>query len=365
MTSLSDVLRKRHLPALDGLRAVAVGVVMLSHDGISAVPGDLGVTAFFVLSGFLITWLLLKERERTGGVSLRAFYLRRALRIFPAYLAFIGLSIGMDAFLGTPWAHSRILAALTYTINYQNAFNGHTGPAAHAWSLAVEEQFYLLWPLLMVLLGPVKRARVGLVALIIAVCAWRSFLFLGMGAPDSYVYNAFDTRFDSLAIGCLLAMVAASPGFLRAAHAVARRAWYPLPVVAAIYVSRELIGSNWHYSAGFTVDSLLVAVLITQLLQLSSTRGWSWLNSRFAVWMGALSYPLYLWHAWGLSAADNITGTEALLPNLVVGVILSFILASCSYYGIEKYFLGIKDRLTRARQPGSVSLDAAPASRTS
>jgi len=354
VTPLSEVLNRRHLPALDGLRAVAVGIVMVYHAGFTAISGDLGVTAFFVLSGFLITWLLLKEQDRNGRISLRSFYIRRSLRIFPAYFVFVGISWALDLALGDPWELGALISAATYTINYRNALGGHDGPIAHAWSLAVEEQFYLIWPLLLIAFLRSGRLRSGLVAIIVGVCAWRTLLFLGFRVPDHYVYNAFDTRFDSLAIGCLMAVLALSPRFVHAAPRLARRAWYPIPVILAILFSRDHIGREWHHSLGYTVDSVLVAVVIIQLLQLSSGPGWKWLNSRLAVWIGAISYPLYLWHGWGLGLADNVTRSDIRWLNLIVGFGLSFAIASASYYGLEKHFLKLKDRLSRGAAVGQV-----------
>lgn len=253
----------------------------------------------------------------------------------------------LDFLLDDPWNGLSIVTAVTYTVNYRNAFLGHIGPIAHAWSLAVEEQFYLLWPFLLIMLSRRQKLRSGLIAIIVGVCAWRSVLYLGFGAPEHYVYNALDTRFDSLAIGCLMAVLTNSPRFLSKASLVARRAWYPLPVIVLIYVSRVLIGQDWHYSVGFTVDSLLMALVIVQLMQLSRAPGWRWLNFRFVMWLGTLSYPLYLWHLWGLGIADNITRSQAFLPNMLLGFALSIALAAASYYGIEKYFLGLKERLAR------------------
>jgi peptidoglycan/LPS O-acetylase OafA/YrhL len=113
------LLHQRHLPALDGMRAIAVLIVILGHEGVHGVPpADLGVSIFFVLSGFLITWLLLLEEESTGDVSLRRFYVRRALRIFPAYFAYLAFSFTLDSVLGDMrWKHL-LLPALTYTVNY-------------------------------------------------------------------------------------------------------------------------------------------------------------------------------------------------------------------------------------------------------
>ena len=143
---LRATLAGRHLPGLDGLRALSVFTVIAYHAG-APVPGDLGVSAFFVLSGFLITWLLMKELEETGRISLRDFYARRTLRIFPAYYVFIIGSLVLDTARGFPWPGEMTLSAFTYTVNYYNAIRGHPSTGiAHAWSLAVEEQFYLLWP---------------------------------------------------------------------------------------------------------------------------------------------------------------------------------------------------------------------------
>src|SRR5450759_2378891 len=201
----------KHLPALDGIRALAVFVVILYHSGVvTNVPGDLGVTAFFVLSGFLITWLLDKEYDRTGTVSLKEFYIRRTLRIFPAYYVFIVLSLGADAVLGHPWSKGLIASAFSYTVNYYNAFLGHPSTSvAHAWSLAVEEQFYLLWPITFLALRRKASSALrqqALVSAILFVLIWRSALFLLAHVRPSYVYNAFDARADALAVGCFMAL---------------------------------------------------------------------------------------------------------------------------------------------------------------
>src|SRR6266705_6713745 len=220
-----------HLPALDGLRAVAVGVVMVYHFGINAVPGDLGVSAFFVLSGFLITWLLLKEHRATGSMSLRQFYTRRVLRIFPAYYAFIALTYAGDHVRGQAWPPGLAPSALVYLVNYFNALNGHpTTSIAHAWSLGIEEQFYLLWPMLLLVLlrGGTRRAAQTLGVVIVAVLLWRTTLYAGFHVGSAYVYNAFDTRFDNLAVGCLLALTANAPAFERVAAGLSRSPLAPL-----------------------------------------------------------------------------------------------------------------------------------------
>lgn len=342
---ITQVLDQRHLPALDGLRAVAVLVVIAYHGGLGAVPGDLGVSAFFVLSGFLITWLLLREWRANGTVSLRRFYVRRTLRIFPAYYVFLVISFAVDRVLQDPWPSDLTTSAVSYLVNYYNAFHGHPSTSiAHAWSLSVEEQFYVLWPTVFLLLARREgRLLPAVVALVVIVLLWRSLLFLVGDVGTAYVYNAFDTRFDNLAVGCLVAICADRPWLRTVARSVARRAWFPLVTMALLVWSRLGVGTAYHYSLGFTVDALLIAVLIVQLLQLSQHRFWSWLAHPVVRYLGLISYPLYLYHILGIAVGQKMR----FLPigfQLLAGVIASIALASGSYFVIERPFLTLKRR---------------------
>ena len=345
-STLEEVMGRRHLPALDGLRWVAVLVVMIYHFGWTAVPGDLGVSGFFVLSGFLITWLLLREHERTGTISLKDFYVRRTLRIFPAYYAFITVSVALDLLRGDSRVRPAIVPALTYTVNYYNALHGHpTNSMTHAWSLAVEEQFYLLWPLLFLLSIPYGRRAVTrvLVGSIAVVLAWRAFLFLGDVVGEAYVYNAFDTRFDNLAVGCLLAVALTTPSLVRRIGAMPMPAWSPLATVALLVVSRSMISDRWHYSVGLTVDAGLVAVLIVQLLTLHRHPTWRWLDLSAVRYLGLLSYPLYLYHGYGISVGRRMPLAQPL--QLAIGIGVSILMAAGSYHLLERPFLRLKERL--------------------
>lgn len=345
--SLDQALAGRHLPALDGLRAVAVFTVIAYHLGIDAVPGDLGVSAFFVLSGFLITWLLLREHEASGTLSLRQFYVRRVLRIFPAYYAFIAVSFAIDSVRGDHWPSGLGLSAVFYLVNYYNALHGHPVTSiAHAWSLGVEEQFYLMWPIVLLLLlrgGTMRAARV-LAVVIVGVMLWRCALYLGAGVGTAYVYNAFDTRFDNLAVGCVLALTAGTPWLQRVAGWLASSPLAPVATLAALLVSRTAVGDTYHYAVGFTVDAVLLAVFIVQLLQLSRSGLWSWLESPPARYLGAISYPLYLWHLWGLGVGHRFQ-TAGLVGEFGAGLLASVALATGSYYLIERPFLSLKRRI--------------------
>jgi peptidoglycan/LPS O-acetylase OafA/YrhL len=360
MQDLAAVLRRRHLPALDGLRFVAVFVVMLGHFGTDA-PPDIGVSAFFVLSGFLITWLLFKEQRATGTVSLRRFYVRRVLRIFPAYYVFLAFSISWDLFRHDSRIRPLIVPALLYVVNYYNALHGHPQTSvSHAWSLAIEEQFYLLWPLAFLLLARHGRRAlaIGLISAIAVVVAWRCVAYFELRLGSAYVYDAFDTRFDMLAIGCLMAVVADTKPFAAFVDGISTAAWMPLVTIALLLVSRELGSLPYHYGLGFTVDASFLAVFIMQMLVLHETPLWRWLSHPVVVYLGTISYGLYLYHGWGLTFGERF---PALTPagEFAVGVAVTIVFATGSYFVIERPFLALKQRLEPASIKGAAALHLA------
>ena len=350
---LGRLLQGSHLPALDGLRMVAVLTVILNHVGYAAVPADLGVSIFFVLSGFLITWLLLKEKERTGAISLRSFYLRRLFRLLPAYYVF--LAIVLTNYFGRSHGdvHPRtdiILPSLLYYANYFNAFHDHPPtPISHTWSLAVEEQFYLLWPLAFSFF--IARGRPAVLRFlaisIVLVAAWRSYLFCVVHVGTAYVYNAFDTRFDNLAVGCLAAMLVQSTEVLALAEKISRRAAYPALTILLIGCSRAM-PDTYHYSVGFTVEATLLAIAILQIMQLATRPAWRWLSHPASVYIGTISYPMYLYH--GLCASLSLRlFPDRVLPRFPLVVGLAIVLGTVSFYVVEKPFLRLRRRFTEGR----------------
>jgi peptidoglycan/LPS O-acetylase OafA/YrhL len=352
---LADVVGRGHMPALDGFRAIAALSVVCYHFGYD-VKFD-GVTGFFVLSGFLITTLLMRERDTTGTVSLKNFYARRTLRIFPAYYAFVVASFALDNLRNTIWPRGLTLAAFFYGINYYNAFLGHPPTSvAHAWSLAVEEQFYLLWPLLFLALygRSVATVRRVLVGVIVASIGWRLLAHLALGVDKAYLYNAFDARFDNLAIGCLLAIAIRDERCERVAAMLTARTWYPVVTLAALFATVAFVPSPERYYFAFTLYSALIAVLLVQWLLLSGRPLWSWLDHPVTRYLGTISYPIYLWHGWAVGAAHKLT----MLPRpaqFVVALGVTVAVASGSYWIIERPALRLKRYFTGPRP------DVAPA----
>lgn len=356
---LAAALDGRHLPSLDGLRAIAVGAVILAHAGIAWAPSAYGVLMFFVLSGFLITWLMLQEEARTGGVSLRAFYVRRTLRIFPAfYVYWFGL-VGLLLLLGRMREWPQAWSAFFYVSNYYNALHGdpNTG-LSHTWSLATEEQFYLLWPPLFVALG--RRARhlpVVLGGAIVALWAYRLALVEVLHVDQAYRYAAFDTRCDALLVGVLTAVLlhrGLLPGLWRSLTAS--------PVLPAVTAGLLLLvirgGSSERYrdAVGFTLAAPLVAILLVQLLALHAAAPWRFLEHPAIRYVGRISYSLYLYQQVTLDVGKKLAHAYPYGVQLASALALTLVVASASYYLVEKPFLRLKDRFH-----GTVPVRRAPA----
>src|SRR5256885_10455621 len=197
--SLAAGLQKSHLASLDGIRAVAVSLVVLYHLNLPGVPGGMGVLIFFVLSGFLISWLLLKEEERFGHISLKLFYARRTLRIFPAFYVYWFLIIALWIISSRHIFRAQALSSFFYVSNYYQAIFGdpNTG-LSHTWSLGVEEQFYLLWPICFILLKRNQNRLRFLLCATAGVWIYRELLVFVFHDPQGYIYEAFDTRADHL-----------------------------------------------------------------------------------------------------------------------------------------------------------------------
>lgn len=203
-----------YIPSLDGLRAVSIAIVFAGHAGVSRlIPGGFGVTVFFFLSGFLITTLFVKELEKYGDINLKAFFLRRLLRLSPPlfvslFLIYMAVALGISPGDLDPVV---ILSQIFYLFNYTLFFGWADGNGAAGttvlWSLAVEEHFYMIWPFIF---WAISRKFLGLphvVALLVAILVWRSIRTLVFGHSEWDVYITTDTRFDSILYGCLLALM--------------------------------------------------------------------------------------------------------------------------------------------------------------
>lgn len=342
-----------YIPGLDGLRACAVILVLVAHCGFSTmIPGGFGVTLFFFISGMLITRLLLAEHAKTGTISVYRFYMRRLLRLYPALLAAIIAGACVFTLAGGEFSWPKIVSAVFYYINFYGITHGFGqgregfDPFSVLWSLAIEQQFYLFFPLLV--LPFVRRYRqllYTLVILLVAVLAWRTFLHY-QGASSDLIYMRTDTRIDSILYGALLTLVLAvntSGAWLR----FASRPW--VLVIAITMIVSMFILRNPHFrdTVRFSLQGIALMPILTAICFSPSNTGLTRLLEipvlrRIGTW----SYSLYLFHPVAIVIAEIIwgpgslgrsqVGTHAFIGFFVTAIPLSFALAAASYYAIEK-----------------------------
>ncbi len=366
---LQSKLLLSNIPTLDGVRAISVFLVIFYHLGLQLgppiLPGPLGVLAFFVLSGFLITWLLLKEDEKYGSVSLKGFYKRRTLRIFPAFYAFWLVSLLARFARGgdIPWTQA--FSAFFYVSDYHHAiFRPQPEYMMHTWSLGVEEQFYLLWPLCFLAFGKKRRSLIaGLSAVILAVWIHRIHLWTAFHARD-YISYAFDTRIDAILVGCLLALLLKEGLGKKLLERVCQPVWGPAISISLIVASvlAEQSSAGWSQAyrlmCGLAIEPFLVALLLCQLIVQSSVFPWKWLNREPILYLGRISYPLYLYHGFSSALAERLTGTAHKVVFVLATVLVSVVVASGSYFFVEKPFLALKKRSENRRIARAVPVSA-------
>ena len=346
-----------HVRDLDGLRTLAVGAVMMYHFGLPLYGGFIGVDAFFVLSGFLITGLLLRDIDQYGTIQLSRFWVRRMRRLIPAAVLVV-VTVTCYLVIGAPLYRSLTLwdsisATLAYVANWHFiasssyfASTGDQDPLLHMWSLAVEEQFYLVWPLVMLALSRIRsttvRRRTSQVLIVgIIVASATTFALLWRSGLIDRAYMGTDTRAFQLAIG---ALVAVSAGWLRAT--LASRSMRNLTVTAGLVglaVAAVTVGNSAGATAWYGLGGGLAVGVFAAAAVAGCSVGLTWfspiLGSRPMVYCGQLSYGMYLWH-WPLVVllGDALTigaGHIAALVKAALLTIATIAAASVSYHFVE------------------------------
>jgi peptidoglycan/LPS O-acetylase OafA/YrhL len=333
---------QRTVPSLDGLRAISIAFVLIAHliasghvsGGLSRLGklGEFGVRIFFVISGYLITSILLAELRRRATISLPRFYFRRMLRLFPAsyfYILVIAVLAAKHLISLDRWD---LTAAVTYTMNYHEVRRWSLG---HLWSLAVEEQFYLLWPLILRTLGQLRSVRL-LIALVVVAP------FLRLASP--YVGPAFNFLVwsDALATGCLLAILREDlAANRRYARLLASRWFFLVPVAALVANYVPFTKISWLVAE--TIMNLSIAASADWAMRNSETVVGRFLNLPAVSFMGVLSYSLYLWQQIFLNP-ESVSSYCAFPLNIILAVAMALV----SYLLIEAPFLRFRTAIERA-----------------
>ena len=291
------------IPSLDGIRAIAVALVFLAHSGLErGVPGGLGVTIFFVLSGYLITTLMRTEHGKRGHVDWRAFYLRRLLRLMPPLLVVTVLAGLLSALgvIGGGFTLGGALAALLYAGNYfviAQDYHGLPAGVGVIWSLAIEEHYYLFFPPLAALLlrGPRAAVSAGVLGGLCAlVLAWRCWLAL-QGASQAWMTMATDTRVDAILVGCALALWH-NPWLDPAPPRAVRELALAALCVAVLLCTLVVRDETFRVTARYTLQSAAIAGLLWLAVARASQRPWRWLSAPALAYLGSISYTVYLSH---------------------------------------------------------------------
>jgi peptidoglycan/LPS O-acetylase OafA/YrhL len=315
-----------------------------------AVRGYIGVRIFFVVSGFLITYLLLREGRNSGAVDLKAFYLRRVLRIFPVYFLYLAVLGALQAANLHHESASNWFGSLTFTRN----FMGNGGSATdHLWTLAVEEQFYLVWPLVFAGLQLFRRPRLAcalLIGVLVMSFVMRAIECNSPGWVCQRVFSYASTPMfaDSLAAGCLGAYLLTWKGPVLSPKSAGWIVLATLPLIAVIeFWPTE---TNLGYSARMSAHALLIATAIYCSVIARDTLAFWALNNRPMIFIGVISYSLYIWHPLFLNEIMQLPGVERwLIFDWKVWWAFAMLLAVGSYYYYELRFLRLKDRFVRTK----------------
>lgn len=321
-------LQRRKIPGLDGLRGFAALSVVAFHGWTQRFPGRIAVQMFFVISGLLITWLMLQEERRFGGVNLRGFYIRRACRLLPALL----LLLIWEALTDFPHApKAGLLAALFYYANYHVIRGGELVGIAHTWSLSIEEHFYIVWPTLFIFVRNRRALLLGCFSVAVAEVLWR------MVAAErlSYLHAvlATDTSTSGVLLGCGIALLlwynrSLLPGFIL----------QPLLGVFSLVALLLLAQLSEHPQSlwGVVLALPFAAIVVLQAVAYE----WRVLDNPICHFLGQISYGVYLW-GFVAVAAVNWFG-HSIKHSLFF--ITAIGLASISYFFVERPVLRLASR---------------------
>jgi peptidoglycan/LPS O-acetylase OafA/YrhL len=343
------------IPGLDGVRALSFILVFVSHLGfMGSRPGGFAVSVFFLLSGYLITSLLLREHYKTGTISLRAFYIRRTLRIFPSMYAVLILCSLLVHWhvLKNPFNATAATFEALYLENYAFWWQLSSGHHAfyidgtgHFWSLCVEEHFYLIFPLLLLVLLRRKMSFDQISKTLLSIClialAWRIVAVRILPLGEEYCYSATDTRLDSILWGCLLATIEHQDGW---------RKWFTYDRLLRLFpFAVALLASTFifHETGRMTFRFTLQAIALMPILYLVTHFPASWLsrplNHPVLVHLGVLSYALYLVHGAVIEIVTRYVHASSVILWPLAGMV-AYLSALALHWGVERPFLGLRAR---------------------
>lgn len=343
------------IPGLDGVRALSFILVFLSHLGfMRSRPGGFAVSVFFLLSGYLITSLLLREHHKTGTISLRAFYIRRSLRIFPsmyATLILCSLLVHWHVLKNPINGTAATLEALyleNYAFWWQLASGRHSfyvDGTGHFWSLCIEEHFYLLFPLLLLVLLRKKMSFDQISKTLFFIClivlAWRFVAVRIFPLGEEYCYSATDCRVDSILWGCLLATIEHQDGWRKLF--TYDRLLRIFPFAVALLASTFIFHEVGRMTFRFTLQAIALMPILYLVTHFPESRLSRPLNHPVLVHLGVLSYALYLLHGAVIEIVTRYVHASSIVLWPLAGLVV-YLAALALHWSVERPFLGLRAR---------------------
>lgn len=356
--STPDFLDKTYLPSLDGWRAVAIIFVILGHAKLTVAPNsfyynfaetiiyaELGVKIFFVLSGFLITTLLIKEYIKLGNINIKNFFIKRVLRIFPVLYLYLSVIFILNYFINLGLIIDNFIGPLLYLNNF--SFFSGTWLTGHTWSLAVEEQFYLVWPFMFSLI----KKKLWLFCLVM-ICVVPLLKILYYFKPDTYeaTLAPFITNADAIFSGALIAILSFKNIFK-----TSQKIWnikgldllFILIIFVCIFCVHRGIAGFIFYPASNTICNIMICFLILRTIINNQSLFYKFLNQKLLVHFGLISYSLYIWQQLFLIPTNMYDGKFTYL-TFPLNIILAVVAAHLSYFLFERYFLNLKTQYLKS-----------------
>jgi peptidoglycan/LPS O-acetylase OafA/YrhL len=366
----SPIASQQYIGELDGIRAVAVALVVVAHYGLrSVVPGGFGVTLFFFLSGYLITTLFFAEYRETAGISIPQFYMRRWLRLTPpliisVLLGVIFYPITRNALDGSPMPIGATLAALFYYTNYYDLYHNMAPffviPFGICWSLAVEEHFYLVWPwIIRQGIGNPRRLCLFVAVSCVAVLTWRCVARYVLAMPTDYTYLATDCRIDSILYGAMLRILfefSWSTTTISLLRLPISRILAVLALLSTFVIRNDNFRETFRYSIqGVALMPFFVAVLVDEPNTLMRRA----LASAPMVLVGRLSYSIYLFHFLARSPGEVYFGSQQRVELAISGLLLTGLISYVLFIFVERPIARLRHRLrAKARSVGDAPANA-------
>jgi peptidoglycan/LPS O-acetylase OafA/YrhL len=355
--AVPPILNNSYYPSLDGLRAVAIVLVVFLH--LRYFPGyfydmifngALGVVIFFVISGFLITTLCLKEKVTTKDISLKNFYIRRVLRIFPVAYLYIIVIIILNYFFTLHISYISILGAALYVMNFSSIFRRYYSSylTGHFWSLSVEEQFYIFVPFILKKSFKMYLILLLFIAFAMPFIVCLQFLFTGLNNIILYSFTHYLVKFQAIAIGCLFSVVTFKyPEIIEGL--CKNKLVFNIAAILVLFLIQYNDNFNFRNIVTGFISSLLTGYIIVTNLAESKDFIFKFLNLKIMKTVGVLSYSLYIWQEIFTSKDPGLPGFMVNFPwNLICMIIVTYL----SYHYYERFFLKLKTKFTKVRSRG-------------